>query len=58
MKFSTQLTRHKNRLSLSQAELAQILGVSPRKIWSWLNEPCDPGITEEGAIARLERMQP
>ena len=58
MKFSTQLTRHKNRLSLSQKELATVLGVSPRKIWSWLNEPTEPGITEEGAIARLERMQP
>ena len=58
MKFSTQLTRHKNRLSLSQKELAQILGVSPRKIWSWLNEPTEIGIAEEGAIARLERMQP
>mgnify|MGYP003635404103 CR=1 FL=1 len=58
MTFSKILTKHKNRLSLSQKELAQILGVSPRKIWSWLNEPTEPGITEEGALARLERMQP
>tara|TARA_R110000782_G_scaffold270328_1_gene370369 strand:+ start:1955 stop:2131 length:177 start_codon:yes stop_codon:yes gene_type:complete len=58
MTFSTILTKHKNRLSLSQAELADILGVSPRKVWSWLNEPTEIGITEEGALARLERMQP
>tara|TARA_R110000772_G_scaffold33614_1_gene81763 strand:+ start:422 stop:598 length:177 start_codon:yes stop_codon:yes gene_type:complete len=58
MTFSAILTQHKNRLRLSQKELATVLGVSPRKIWSWLNEPTEIGITEEGAIARLERIQP
>lgn len=56
--FAAALRMHRERLGLTQAEAAQLLGVSPRAIWKWENEEGNClTVTMEGVIARLKFAQ-
>lgn len=53
--FALALLMHRERLRITQAQAAMICGVSPR-IWSkWENGGSTLAVTQEGAIARLEK---
>ena len=54
--FPERLRTHAVRLNLTQSQLAAVLGVSPRTIWQWTQGKLPPVLTQEGAIARLEKM--
>ena len=58
MNFSEQLKAELDRLNLTQAEGADILGVSPRTVWKWLHGQEPLAVTAEGVIARLNRLTP
>jgi transcriptional regulator with XRE-family HTH domain len=55
--FCESLKNEQLRLGLTQPQLAELLDVSPRVIWKWLNEDENPPspITQEGALARLAK---
>ncbi len=56
--FPEQLRAHRARLGITQAQLAEILGVSFGAVSKWergLNLPAE--IAQEGAVARLEKVQ-
>ena len=56
MTFSEQLKTHRERLGLTQAELAALLDVPARTHWEWESGNTTPhAITQEGAIARLSK---
>jgi transcriptional regulator with XRE-family HTH domain len=57
MSFDQQLKAELARLSITQAQAAEILGVSPRAVWKWLHgqEPLE--VTAEGVIARLKKAK-
>lgn len=57
MKFSELLKSEIARLGRTQAEAADLLGVSPRAVWKWLhgNEPLP--VTQEGVLARLKKSK-
>lgn len=58
MTFSEQLKSERQRLGLSQAELARVLNVSFEAISKWERELVIPAeITQEGALARLRKMK-
>lgn len=57
MTFPEQLRTHAVRLNLTQAQLAAVLYVSPRAVWQWLSGKVPHVLTQEGAIARLEKMR-
>jgi transcriptional regulator with XRE-family HTH domain len=58
MTFSEHLKSERQRLGLSQAELARVLGVSSEAISKWERELVTPAeITQEGAMARLRKMK-
>ena len=58
MTFSEQLKSERQRLGLSQTELARVLTVSFETISKWERELVIPAeITQEGALARLRKMK-
>lgn len=58
MTFVEQLKSERQRLGLSQAELARVLGVSFECISKWERKiTTPPEITQEGAMARLRKMK-
>lgn len=57
MTFAEQLKSERQRLGLSQAELARVLGVSFEAISKWERAVTTPAeITQEGALARLRAI--
>lgn len=59
MTFSEQLKSERQRLGLSQAELARVLGVSFEAVSKWERVISTPAeIAQEGALARLRDYQP
>jgi transcriptional regulator with XRE-family HTH domain len=53
--FAAALKMHQDRLGLTQAEAAGLLGVSPRVLWQWREAKGNPlAVTMEGALARLK----
>lgn len=57
MSFPEQLKTHRERLGLTQAELALFLDVSPRAVWQWEKGKLPHVLTQEGAIARLSKAK-
>ncbi len=57
MTFSEQLKNHRERLGLTQAELASFLDVSPRAVWQWEKGTLPHVLTQEGALARLSKAK-
>lgn len=57
MTFPEQLKTHRERLSLTQAELASFLEVSPRAVWQWEKGELPHILTQEGALARLTKAK-
>lgn len=58
MRFSQKLKDEQKRLVISQAEMARILGVSPRSVWQWISDKASPlEVTQEGVMARLGAVQ-
>jgi len=55
MTFPEQLKTHRERLGLTQAELASFLDVSPRAVWQWEKGTLPHVLTQEGALARLSK---
>lgn len=57
MNFAQQLKTHRERLGLTQAELASFLDVSPRAVWQWEKGMLPHVLTQEGALARLTKAK-
>jgi len=57
MGFPEQLKSHRERLGLTQAELALFLEVSPRAVWQWEKGKLPHILTQEGALARLTKTK-
>ena len=57
MTFPDQLKTHRERLDLTQAELASFLEVSPRTVWQWEKGELPHILTQEGALARLTKAK-
>jgi DNA-binding XRE family transcriptional regulator len=58
MSFAEQLKVHRERLGLTQAELASFLDVPARTYWEWESGKTTPHtITQEGALARLSKIK-
>lgn len=57
MSFPEQLKTHRERLGLTQAELASFLEVSPRAVWQWEKGEIPHILTQEGALARLTKAK-
>lgn len=55
MNFAQQLKTHRERLGLTQAELASFLEVSPRAVWQWEKGKLPHILTQEAALARLSK---
>ncbi len=56
--FSEQLKTHRERLGLTQAEIASLLDVPARTYWEWESGKTTPhAITQEGALARLSKAK-
>lgn len=55
MTFPEQLKTHREKLGLTQAELASLLDVSPRAVWQWEKGTLPHVLTQEGALARLSK---
>lgn len=52
--FALALSMHRDRLRLTQAEMAKLLDVSPRCYWQWEHAKGKaPTVAMEGAIERL-----
>ena len=58
MTFQQQLADHQRRLGMTQAEMALLLGISPRTYAYWLAGGTVHALTQEGALARLRRTTP
>lgn len=59
MTFSQKLLSERERLGLTQAGAAALLGVSKSVIEKWENGSRSPlNITQEGAIDRLAKLNP
>jgi DNA-binding XRE family transcriptional regulator len=58
MTFPESLKHHRERLQLTQAQLAVLLEVSPRAIWQWEKGQVPIVLTQEGALARLKALKP
>jgi len=54
MSFAEELKAHQSRLKISQDRLAELLNVSPRTVWKWLQGEEPLKLTQEGALARLK----
>lgn len=57
MTFPEQLKAQRERLGLTQAELASFLDVSPRAVWQWEKGTLPHVLTQEGALARLTKAK-
>jgi DNA-binding XRE family transcriptional regulator len=57
MTFPEQLKTHRERLSLTQAELATFLEISPRAVWQWEKGELPHILTQEAALARLTKAK-
>ncbi len=57
MTFPEQLKAHRERLGLTQAELAAFLDVSPRAVWQWEKGTLPHVLTQEAALARLTKAK-
>ena len=57
MSFPEQLKSQRERLGLTQAELAAFLEVSPRAVWQWEKGTLPHVLTQEGALARLTKAK-
>jgi len=58
MTFPEKLKAHRQRLGLTQAELAALLEVPARTHWEWESGKTTPyAITQEGALARLTKAK-
>lgn len=57
MTFPEKLKAHRERLGLTQAELASFLDVSPRAVWQWEKGTLPHVLTQEGALARLSKAK-
>ena len=57
MSFPEQLKAQRERLGLTQAELASFLDVSPRAVWQWEKGTLPHVLTQEGALARLTKAK-
>jgi len=57
MTFPAQIKAHRDRLSLTQAELAPLLEISPRALWQWEKGKLPHILTQEGALARLAKIK-
>lgn len=57
MTFSEKIKSERERLGLTQAEAATLLDVSPRALWQWEQGQEPIALTQEGALARLERTK-
>lgn len=57
MTFPDQLKGQRERLGLTQAELASFLDVSPRAVWQWEKGTLPHVLTQEGALARLSKAK-
>ena len=55
MSFAEELKAQQLRLKISQERLAEILDVSPRTVWKWLQGEEPLKLTQEGALARLNK---
>ena len=55
MTFPEQLKAQRERLGLTQAELASFLDVSPRAVWQWEKGTLPHVLTQEGVMARLNK---
>lgn len=55
MDFTEKLKAQRERLGLTQAELAAFLDVSPRAVWQWEKGTLPHVLTQEGALARLSK---
>lgn len=59
MTFAQQLQRHRARLGLTQPNVAKALGIPPRTYWEYEHGvTTPPAIAQEGALARLVKLQP
>ena len=56
MNFAENLKKEQKRLGLTQAQVAELLDVSPRAVWQWLQGCYPMQIAREGALARLRAM--
>ena len=57
MTFPEQLKAQRERLGLTQSELAAFLDVSPRAVWQWEKGTLPHVLTQEGALARLTKAK-
>lgn len=57
MDFTEKLKAQRERLGLTQAELAALLDVSPRAVWQWEKGMLPHVLTQEGALARLTKAK-
>jgi transcriptional regulator with XRE-family HTH domain len=58
MTFAEQLKSHRQRLGLTQSEVADALEVSARVHWDWENgRTFPPKVMQEGVLARLEKLK-
>jgi transcriptional regulator with XRE-family HTH domain len=57
MDFTEKLKAQRERLGLTQAELAAFLDVSPRAVWQWEKGMFPHVLTQEGALARLTKAK-
>jgi transcriptional regulator with XRE-family HTH domain len=57
MDFPEQLKAQRERLGLTQAELAGFLDVSPRAVWQWEKGTLPHALMQEGALARLSKAK-
>ena len=57
MNFCEQLKVELERLNVTQAEGAKIIGVSPRAVWKWLHGQEPLAVTAEGVITRLKKSR-
>jgi len=55
--FPEQIRAQRERLGLTQAELAAFLDVSPRAVWQWEQGTLPHVLTQEGALARLSKAK-
>ncbi len=55
--FANELKSELARLSLTQAEAAAELDVSPRAVWKWLHGSEPLAVTAEGVLARLKKLK-
>lgn len=59
MSFADQLKKERERLGITQAQAASLLGVPDRTYWEWEAGKTEPyAITQEGALQRLRTTKP